>query len=66
MSDRKHMKKIREKRIKGIDKQIEKHEEKIEHEKGRKDTTPAYWQKEIDKKFEKQKQEDEAYLEENE
>lgn len=65
MTDRKHMEKIRKKRIKGIEKQIEKHEDKIETEKGRKDTTKDYWQKEIDEKFEKQKEEDKNYLEEN-
>jgi hypothetical protein len=63
--DRKHMKKIRKKRIESVEKQIEEHEEKIEHEKGRKDTTHDYWRKEIDEKFLKQKKEDEDYLEEN-
>jgi hypothetical protein len=48
------MKKLREKRIKSVQKQIEKHEEKIKTEKGRKDTTKDYWQKEIDEKFLKQ------------
>ena len=66
MGDRKHMKKLREKRIEGIQKQIEKHEYKIENEKGRKDTTKDYWQKEIDEKFLKQIKKDETYLEENE
>ena len=61
--DRKHMKKIREKRIKSVEEQIDKHEEKIEHEKGRKDTTKAYWKKEIDEKFAKQIEEDQEYLE---
>lgn len=65
MKDRKRMRKIREKRIKGVGKQIGKHEDKIEKEKGRKDTTKDYWQKEIDEKFAKQKEEDEAYLGEN-
>ena len=60
------MKKIRKKRIEGIEKQIEKHEEKIENEEGRLDTTKDYWQKEIDEKFEKQKEEDKAYLKEHE
>ena len=64
-SDRKHMRKIREKRIKAIGKQIEKHEDKIKQEKGRKDTTKDYWQKEIDEKFLKQIEEDEEYLDEN-
>lgn len=65
MSSRKRMRKIREKRIKSIGKQIEKHEEKIETEKGRKDTTKDYWKKEIDGKFKKQMEEDENYLEKN-
>ena len=60
--DRKHMKKLRKKRIKSVKKQIDEHEEKIEHEKGRKDTTKDYWKKEIDEKFLKQKAEDEKYL----
>jgi len=63
--DRKHMKKIRGKRIKSVERQIEEHEDKIEHEKGRKDTTKDYWKKEIDEKFSKQIEEDEGYLEEN-
>ncbi|MBM3234529.1 hypothetical protein FJZ19_05560 [Candidatus Pacearchaeota archaeon] len=65
MSDRKRMKKLRKKRIKSTGKQIEKHDDKIEHEKGRKDTTRAYWQKEIDGKFSEQIEEDEDYLKEN-
>jgi hypothetical protein len=65
MSDRKHMKKTRKKRIKSLEKQIEKHKNKIKFEKGRKDTTKAYWQKEIDEKFEKQIEDDEDYMEEN-
>ena len=64
MKDRKRMRKIREKRIKSIQKQIKKHDEKIKGEKGRKDTTKDYWRKEIDKKFLKQITEDEEYLEE--
>ena len=60
------MKKVRKKRIDGLSKQIEEHKEKIDTEKGHKDTTPAYWQKEIDEKFEKQKEEDEDYLKEHE
>jgi len=63
--DRKHMKKVRKKRIKSVGKQIDEHEEKIEHEKGRKDTTINYWEKEIKEKFSKQIEEDEEYLEEN-
>ena len=66
MKDRKHMKKIREKRMKSIQKQIDKHEEKILNEKGRLDTTKNYWKKEIDEKFLKQIKEDEEYLEEGE
>jgi len=62
--DRKHMKKIREKRIISIGRQIEKHEDKIENEPGRLDTTRDYWKKEIDEKFSKQIEEDEEYLEE--
>ena len=58
------MKKIRKKRIKAIGKQIEKHEEKIENEPGRLDTTKDYWKKEIDEKFLKQIEKDERYLEE--
>lgn len=59
------MKKLREKRIISVEKQIEKHEDRIKHEKGRKDTTKEYWKKEIDEKFLKQIEEDESYLEEN-
>ena len=62
--DRKHMKKLREKRIKSIQKQIDEHGEKIDKEKGRRDTTKGYWKKEIDEKFLKQIEEDEEYLEE--
>lgn len=65
MKDRKHMKKVREKRVKSLKKQVKKHEEKIEKEKGRLDTTKDYWRKEIDEKFIKQLEEDEDYLEEN-
>ena len=65
MEDRKHMKKIREKRIKSVKKQVGKHEEKIKKEKGRLDTTKDYWKKEIDDKFLKQIEEDEEYLEED-
>ncbi|MBS3140681.1 hypothetical protein J4405_00885 [Candidatus Woesearchaeota archaeon] len=63
MSDRKHMNKIRKKRIKSIEEQITKHKDKIKKEKGRKDTTKDYWQKEIDEKFEKQIEKDKDYLE---
>ena len=65
MKDRKRMKKVRKKRIESIEKQIDKHEEKIQNEKGRLDTTKDYWKKEIDEKFLKQIEEDEEYLEEN-
>ena len=61
-SDRKRMRKVRRKRIRAIGDQIEEHKDKIEKEKGRKDTTKEYWQKEIDEKFVKQKEEDEKYL----
>jgi len=60
--DRKHMKKLREKRIESVKKQIDKHEEKIEKEKGRLDTTKNYWKKEIDEKFLKQIEKNEDYL----
>ncbi len=62
--DRKHMKKLRKKRITSVKENIEEHEEKIQKEKGRKDTTKDYWRKEIDEKFLKQVNEDEEYLEE--
>ncbi len=63
MNDRKRMRKIREKRIESIDKQISSHEEKIKTEKPKKDTTIDYWKNEIEKKFKKIKKEDEKYLE---
>ena len=59
------MKRLREKRIKSIKKQIDKHEELIKTEKGRLDTTKDYWKKEIDEKFSKKINEDKEYLEEN-
>ena len=59
------MKKIRGKRITSVGKQIDKHEDKIEKEKGRLDTTKDYWKKEIEDKFSKQIKEDNEYLEEN-
>jgi len=62
--DRKHMKKIRKKRKKAVQKQIDSHEEKIQTEKPIKDTTKDYWKKEIDEKFLKQIDKDEEYLEE--
>jgi len=66
MADRKRMKKLRLKRIESVREQIMKHENKIKTEKGRKDTTKEYWQKEIDEKFVKQLEEDNLYLEEHE
>ena len=60
--DRKHMKKVREKRIESTQKQIDKHEDMIKNEKPIKDTTQDYWKKEIEKKFSKQIEEDEEYL----
>jgi len=65
MGDRKRMKKIRKKRIVSVSEQVKKHEDKIENEEGRKDTTKDYWRKEIDKSFLKQIKEDKDYLEEN-
>lgn len=65
MSDRKRMKKVRMKRIKSVQKQVEKHEQKIAEEPGRLDTTKDYWRKEIDEKFLKQIEKDENYLEDN-
>ena len=65
MSDRKRMKKLREKRVDSIKEQIAEHENKIKTEKGRLDTTKDYWRKEIDSKFLKQIEEDKDYLEEN-
>ena len=62
MGDRRHMKKLRKKRIKSVQKQIDEHEEKIKEDKGRLDTTKDYWKKEIDEKFLKQIDEDEQYL----
>ena len=58
------MKKLREKRVKSLKKQVDKHEEKIQKGKARLDTTKDYWRKEIDEKFLKQIEEDEEYLEE--
>jgi len=66
MSDRKRMKKAREKRIDALGRQIISHENKIETEKPQKDTTIGYWEKEIEKKFKKIIEEDKKYLEENE
>ncbi|MBI2047203.1 hypothetical protein HYT26_03510 [Candidatus Pacearchaeota archaeon] len=44
------------KQIDGLIKQAEKHKEKIETEKGEKDTTPAYWAGEKER-YEKQAEE---------
>ena len=65
MKHRKHMKKVREKKINSLQKQIDEHQEKIENEKGELDTTKDYWKNEIEGKFKKQKQEAEKYLEEH-
>lgn len=65
MNDRKRMKKIREKRIKAVNKQIFSHEKKIKTEMPKKDTTLDYWKKEIEEKFKKIKEEDDKYLKEN-
>ena len=65
MSDRKHMRKIKKKKKKSIQRQIDEHEDKIKHEKGRLDTTKDYWRKEIDEKFQKQLEETDDYLEEH-
>jgi len=59
------MKKLRLKRIESVKEQIAEHDSKIRTEKGRKDTTKAYWQKEIDEKFAKQLKDDSNYLEEH-
>ena len=63
MKDRKRMRKMRKKRIKSIQKQVNEHEEKIRKERGRLDTTKDYWRKEIKDKFLKKLKEDEEYLE---
>lgn len=57
------MKKTRRKRIKSISKQVARHEDKIENEEGKLDTTKDYWRKEIDRSFLKKIKEDEEYLE---
>lgn len=64
MTDRRRMKKLRAKRIYSLKKQVRKHEEKIQKEKGKKDTTKEYWRKEIDSSFLKQIKKDEDYMEE--
>ena len=57
------MKKLREKRIVSVGKQVEKHEDLIKNEEGRLDTTKDYWRKEINEKFLKQIEKDGKYLE---
>ena len=59
------MKKLRLKRIESVKEQIVIHEQKIDIEKPKKDTTNGYWQKEIDEKFVEQLKEDTDYLEEH-
>ncbi len=54
-------KKRLEKQIIGLEKQIEKHQKKLENEAGRKSTTKEYWRGEIER-FEEQKKEREALL----
>ena len=53
MSSKKRKKQL-EKRIEGLKKQIERHEDFVKNRKGRLDTTKDYWKKEI-VKFEKKK-----------
>lgn len=65
MADRKRMKKLRLKRIESVKTQIEEHRHKIDTQMPKKDTTKAYWKKEIDEKFVKQLEEDNEYLEEH-
>ena len=60
------MVKVRKKRIKAMNEQISSHLHKIETERPIKDTTMGYWDKEIEKKFKKIKEEDKEYLKENE
>lgn len=61
--DKRRMKKLRRKRIKSVQKQVEKHEEKIKKEEGRLDTTKDYWRKEIDNQFLRQIDKDKEYME---
>ena len=49
------------KQIEGLKKQAEKHREKLEFEKGEKDTTHDYWKTEIEE-YEKQVDEKEESL----
>jgi hypothetical protein len=46
----KRVKRIK-KEIVGLERQIEKHIDKLRTERGFKDTTPDYWKKEIELKF---------------
>lgn len=55
-------KKRLQKQIEGIEKQIERHLEKLRMEKGRKDTTHEYWRKEIELKFKRVKRDRERKL----
>jgi len=50
----KKRKKQLEKRIEGLQKQIERHEEFVKYKEGRLDTTKDYWKKEI-RRFENKK-----------
>ena len=59
----KERKKQIEKRIKGLERQINKHKQKILNLIGRKDTTQDYWKKEIEQ-MEKQASELKAMLRE--
>ena len=59
------MRKVREKGINSVKRQISEHEEKIQAETGRLDTTKDYWKKEISDKFLKQIEKDEIYMEEH-
>jgi|SRR3989344_2155318 len=56
---------IGKKMVKIAQTQFDDYLEKIKTEKVRKDTSNAYWQKEIDKEFLKQIEENKEYLEEN-
>lgn len=64
MSDRKKMKKLHEKKIASLKKQIEVHRSKLKNINGRYDTTHDYWEAEI-KGFEEDIKESEKYLEEH-
>lgn len=55
-------KKRLKKQIKGLLRQAEKHQEKIETGQGRKDTTPLYWEEEK-KRYEQQAEERAEILE---